>query len=197
MHIHRIALVLMFSISTDAATASQPASRWEPPSKLVAQLANSVVVDSVLIRPPKGYELVEQTDATSQATAHGWQGSKRADGLHPTLAVMTKALPSHLQGPPPPACLERALRTYLESLQRESAKFTATAVEHGAIGGLPFARVRWKGTRADREMEGFIYAGVVGRTFVYLSSQDLRSDRTGALDLAEAGALTVRPNDSR
>jgi hypothetical protein len=154
-------------------------------------------VDSVLIRPPKGYALVEQTDATSQATARGWQGSKRADGLHPTLTVMTKALPSQMQGQPSPALLERALRTYLESLQRQSAGFTATDVEHGTIGGLPFARVRWKGTKADREMEGFVYAGVVGRTFVYLSSQDLRSDHTGALDLAEAGALTVRLNASR
>ncbi len=163
-------------------------SSWVPETKLLEQLSEEAVVGSFRLRPPQGYQFVQQAGPNG-AQAFAWKGERRPDGTAPSLMVIVAPTP---EGEAPPMDLEKLLAKFLAGIQRRRAQWAQATAERGRIGERTFMRAAWSGLEPALQvkMHGFSYVAIDGTTVIQISSQDVEPYHAQTLPLAEASALT-------
>ena len=196
-----LCLVSLLFLLCTAARAQAPSGSspdplpvWTADEKLLKSLTATNAIPGYALSVPTGYQAVQakQQMGSSTATAYGWKGTPRANGVAPSLLVVVVAVPKEETDP----TADNALNSLLGSLRRRSHDdWTQTPPEHGLVNGIPFARALWKAT-VDRPqgpllLHGLAYAAVDGSTALFCSSQDSEPDYKESLALAEASVLTL------
>jgi hypothetical protein len=183
-------LVQASYFSPAAVGAAKPGlPSWNPEKVMLGRLAPATRAAGGRLRPPKGYALQQQREATREHAA--WLGPIRTDGTRPSLLLLRMTSPPDEKAR---YTAVQALDRMLTAVQRRRRRWQQSATERGRVGGLEFARARWSGIEPNtgREMKGFIYVAVAGRQIVQISSQDITPYHAASLRLAEAAALTFQ-----
>ena len=166
--------------------------RWSPVETSLEQLDKETQHGRVGIRAPREYTRAADGDAA----ATFWTGPVRDDMTQANFSIIVTKLTPELAK----LSLDEMLTSSLSGVAKRRDRFRLGAIEHGAIAGRRFARVRWTGvskptTRAEysgRPMRGFVYGTIADGEFILFMSQDLESHASGALKVAEASVLTAR-----
>lgn len=166
--------------------------RWSPVEASLEQLAEETQHGRVSIRAPSGYARPANENAPSTI----WSGPVRDDQTQANFSIIVAKLAPELEK----LSLDELLTSSLSSVARRRDRFRLGKIEHGAVAGRRFARVRWTGvskptTRPEysgRAMRGFVYGTIADGEFIFFMSQDLESHARDSLTVAEASALTAR-----
>ena len=187
-------ILAMIGSATVAAEEVTRSASWSTEPALLEQLDAEANEPGFSIRPPRGYQFLEQAGPQG-SRAFAWKGEPRPDGTSPYVMVMVAAIPSGEHAPPND--LERALDQFLSGVQRRRTDWSRTASERGQIHGVEFIRASWSGTEPARQLKthGFSYVTLDGNTVIQVSSQDVEPYAKAALKLAEASALTFKLDD--
>ena len=145
------------------------------------------------IRPPKGYELVEQSGPDGMK-AYAWKGALRSDNTSPYVMVGVIKAPAVETNMPP---LNLVLAKFLSGIERRRKNWQQGPVQRDTVGGLSILRSQWSGTEPSTnwKMHGFVWVAVTGCCIFEISSQDVEPHQERALKLAEASALTFKTQE--
>lgn len=165
-----------------------------PKPKEPNNLGSFFEIDGYLVRPPKGYPVVETPAIPPPpgANFHSWGGTKRKDGTAPFFGVMIGRPPPN---EPIPSSLDECLALMLEGARKHQPKnWTQSPFEDEKIGELLFKRSRWSGTnlRSGLKIHGTNFVAIDGKTIIQIFTQDVEPHHVEALKLSEKAAQSFR-----
>lgn len=172
--------------------AAQVVPAWTPSADVGASLDSPSKVGKYEVRPPKGYQL--QEDSHGVARGFLWQSSPSDDKKTAKFHIVLAPLNDQEQTLSAEQVVQRALAA-LENGPK--AKLTSKMpTEVGTVNGLRFARVRFSvsETLNNKLVQGqaLLYACVDGATSIMISGSAIDQDKESTLKLLEGAALTFR-----
>ena len=165
---------------------------WTPDTALAKRLAPPMSAQGFLLRPPRGYARKVMPLSDHSGTAVVWQRSSGNSSVKPTLIVVIREAPAALREQDEDA----ALKGMTETMSRGMKNVTVQSPEHGRIGALPAAHVRWHGTLVTdgggTAASGFGYSVMDGSALAVVVGLSNSQDERTQIPLLEASALTLR-----
>src|SRR6266850_1425747 len=102
---------------------------WTSDKTLSDRLAAEVVVEGFRIRPPRGYNLIQQTGPQGEK-AYGWRGEARSDGVSPSLTATVMTAPPEATEMPP---LKAMLDSFLRGIKSRRTDWKQSDAEAGGV----------------------------------------------------------------
>ena len=132
--------------------------------------------ESMTLVVPDGFEGPVQQRPGPGALVVGYS-KPTANSTSGTLLQITVYEPDSQEGPVPEdqrgAITEQYLLQFLGGVERARTSFSKSAVEKLPLGGIPAARIRWKGEARGAQMSGVMYCVIVGTRLISFHTQAL------------------------
>jgi hypothetical protein len=168
-------------------------TEWKADPASTKKLDKVVPVEEYTIQPPKGYAY-QETDGPMGSKMRAWAGPIRKDTSRPSLTLSVLAIPATELAKIKELSLEQLGEKMLAAVKARRTDWKQEKPEAGMVNGIKFVRIRWTGvaTVNNREMKGFQYVAVDGKSIVQIASQDFAPESDASLKLAEAAVLTFK-----
>lgn len=167
----------------------RPAPVWAADETLLPALAPAVNVEDYEIRPPQGYLLAMRERGTTRAFV--WQGAKRADMSTPQFWVMIGRMTAEEKS----QTLEETVGLVTAGARHKLEDYTETAGERGALAGLTFLRMSFRGVeRGPVPFRGqaVVYHAHDGARYIHIMLMDSEPHHLETWPLLETAARSFR-----
>jgi hypothetical protein len=148
--------------------------------------ANTFSIDPVAIEVPAGFEgpISRSEDAAAVVAFIKPHPDSRMSTL---LQITIYDFGDKLRGLPAPergTAAERYLLQFLSGVERRRSNFTPSEPNPVVLGGIPAAKVTWRGLANGIEAVGVMYCVVSGTKVISFHTQDIGSAPTPAMQQA-------------